>query len=125
MKFKDLAIRAALLSAVFAGPIYSRISAAQPAQDLHYQASCTVIESESLDGYVANLSPDTYLVQGMVRFRFYSADSMSRPELLVPTDSLIPPGKIVRVVRAQLTFELRPGETCRFTVNNAIRKQSS
>ena len=94
-----------------------------PVEELHYHASCSVIDSDSLDGYVSNLSTDTYLVQGEVRFKFVSANSMSRPEIVVQTDSVIPAGKTVLISHARLMLLLLPGETCRFYVKDVIRKQ--
>lgn len=96
---------------------------APPADERRYSASCSIIRPKTLEGYVSSLSTDTYLVQGEVRFRFDSAQSMSRPEILVQADGVIPAGKTVLVASAPQTFELLPGETCRFSVKGAIRKQ--
>ncbi|MFI5348672.1 MAG: hypothetical protein ACHQ2Z_03940 [Elusimicrobiota bacterium] len=94
-----------------------------PGAALHYQASCSVIDLNSIDGYVTNLSTDVYRVQGQARFKFRLASSMSHPQILVTTDSAIQPGETARVSRARLAFTLLPGETCLFDVKAAIRKE--
>jgi hypothetical protein len=76
----------------------------------------------SVEGYVTNQSPDPYAVNGQVRFVFSAQDSMSRPAIVTPADSLIPPGQTVRVTSVKLTFRPQAGETCRFEVEGALRK---
>lgn len=89
---------------------------------LYYQATCAVIESSSVDGYVSNLSQDVYQVYGNARFTFTSTYSMAHPDILVQVNGIIPAGQTVRVARARLAFQLRPGESCAFDIKNGIRK---
>jgi hypothetical protein len=98
------------------------IARAQAPGDLRYTTNCVVVELNSVEGYVTNQSPDPYAVNGQVRFVFSAQDSMSRPAIVTPADSLIPPGKTVRVTSVKLTFRPQAGETCRFEVEGALRK---
>ena len=89
---------------------------------LRYETSCAVIDSNSVDGYVTNQSPDVYQVTGQVRFVFSAANSMSRPAIVYAANSMVQAGQSVRVARVKLAFQPLPGETCRFEVKDAIRK---
>ena len=80
------------------------------------------VDSNSVDGYVTNLGSDTVQVTGEVRFIFSEENSMSRPAIVYPANTLVPAGQTARVARVKLAFQLRPGETCRFEVADAIRK---
>jgi hypothetical protein len=99
------------------------LAAAQPpAAFLHYDSRCG-LNGTSVDGYVTNLSQDAYQVSGAVRFIFVRSNSMSRPGITATADSLIPPGQTVRVASVQLAFQPDYGDTCRFDVAGAVRKQ--
>ena len=89
---------------------------------LRYATDCIVIGSSSVDGYVTNQSTDTYHVVGQVRFVFSAADSMSRPAIVEAESSAVPAGQTARVARVKLAFQPLPGESCRFEVKDAIRK---
>ena len=114
---------AALSGAVLAslGTVRKTPSSADPG-GLYYQATCAVVEANSIDGYVSNLSQEAYQVYGQVRFTFSAGNSMSHPDILVPASGIVPPGQTLRVARARLAFQLRPGETCAFDVKNGIRR---
>lgn len=94
----------------------------RPPGDLRYATRCVVVESASVEGYATNQSLDVYEVVGQVRFVFASGDSISRPAITTPANSLLPPGQTVRVVSAKLAFRPQAGETCRFEVEGALRK---
>ena len=98
------------------------LTAQVPPPLLRYHTSCALHESRSVEGYVTNLSGDMYQISGKVRFNFYSANTMSHPELLLEANAFIPAGATVRVVQAQVFFQLTPGETCAFDVSAAIGK---
>ncbi|HEX4048967.1 MAG TPA: hypothetical protein VH309_14070 [Elusimicrobiota bacterium] len=87
-----------------------------------YTTRCEVIDASAVDGYVTNESPDAFQVAGQVRFIFSAANSMSRPAIASPANSLVPPGQTVRVAHVKLAFQPQPGETCRFDVSDAVRK---
>jgi hypothetical protein len=125
MKMKNKIAGAAVVLAAAAGfgKAFGIPPVEAPAAALRYRASCSLVDFNSVDGYVSNLSPDTYRVAGAARFKFSTAKSMSHPDLLVQANGEIPPGETVRVSRSHLPFELLPGETCRFKVTGAIRKE--
>jgi hypothetical protein len=125
MNTKNKIAIAALVSAALLGLHEARgIPPVQtPETPLHYQASCSIVDFNSVDGYVSNLSTDVYRVQGQARFKFRLENSMSHPQILVTTDNVIQPGETARVSRTHLTFTLLAGETCRFDVKGAIRKE--
>jgi hypothetical protein len=110
---------AAVLAAYWAG-------AAGPAapggpDGLSYDTSCSIAEADWVEGFVTNQSVDTAQIGGQSRFVFQRAGSMSRPEIVVFVNALIPPSQTARVARARLTFQLRPGESCSFQIES-IRK---
>ncbi len=89
---------------------------------LLYRTDCAAAAPNTVDGFVTNGSQDAFQAAGEARFVFSTADSMSRPAVLVQVDSLIPPGATVRVARAYLAIILGPNEKCRFEVRGVIRK---
>jgi hypothetical protein len=96
--------------------------AAQQPVPLSYSTSCAVLDSGSADGYVTNLSEDTYQISGEVRLIFTRPGSMSRPAVTATADSLIPPGQTARVASVRLAFSPDPAGSCRFDVAGAIRR---
>jgi hypothetical protein len=94
-----------------------------PVAPLSYLTRCAVIESNSIDGFVSNQSPDSYRVRGEVRITFVAGGGASRPEMLVQSDVQVPAGETVRVARARLDPPLRAGETCRLDVEAALRRE--
>ncbi len=100
-----------------------RVSSAQaPPADLRYQTRCDVVDWNLVDGYVSNLSRDTYLILGEVRFTFFSANSMSRPQSLLIINRTLRPGETAQVAEAKMSPNLTPGEVCSFDVRAAIRR---
>lgn len=97
-------------------------AAAQPPAVLNYATSCAVIDANSADGYVTNLSTNTYQVTGPVRFVFSSPNDMSRPAIVYTANGIIPAGQTVRIARVKLAFQARPEETCQFEIKDAVRK---
>lgn len=97
-------------------------AAAQPPAVLNYATSCAIIDANSADGYVTNLSTNTYQVTGPVRFVFSSPNDMSRPAIAYTANSMIQGGQTVRVARVKLAFQPRPEETCHFEIKDAVRK---
>jgi hypothetical protein len=95
---------------------------AQPPGDLHFTTNCVVFEMDSVEGYVTNQSQDTYQVNGQVRFVFLAHDSISRPAIVTPANSMVPPGETVRVTSIKLTFRPQAGESCRFEVADVLSK---
>jgi hypothetical protein len=93
-----------------------------PAVSLRYATSCAVADPDVVDGYVTNASSDVYQVVGQVRFVFSSDKDMSRPAIVFPANTLVPPGQTVRVAHVKLAFQPLPGETCRFEAGETIRK---
>lgn len=93
-----------------------------PEPDLSYMTRCAYTEPSTLEGYVANLSRDAYMVSGPVRFSFYKSGSMSRPQLVLMVDGAVPGGETARLARASSGFPLDEGEICSFDVAGAIRK---
>ena len=125
MKRKRRSAFAALIGTALAAFAFERAVPKSSAQDgeLHYRTRCSLVEPNSLDGFVSNASQDTYQVRGEVRFKFVESNSMSRPEIVAPADSLIRGGETARVLRVPLSFALRPDEECVFDVAEAIRKE--
>ena len=116
---------AAALGAVALGSWKTAGGLASPADQpgaLSYQTRCALVDFNSADGYVTNLSADTYQVIGQARFVFSAANSMSRPAILFAANSMIPAGQTVRVARVKLAFQPLPDETCSFEVKDAIMK---
>jgi hypothetical protein len=118
-----------ILGALLGGAALAALGKAQgvfpppaPGSVLRYQTSCSLVEAGAADGYVSNMSGDEYSVRGEARFKFLQAGSLFRPELVVPVNSLIPPGTTVRVARARPAFDLQAGETCLFDVVKVIRR---
>ena len=105
--------------AVFLGAV--ALAAAAPPAVVNYATSCAVIGG-SADGYVTNLSTETYHVTGPVRFVFSSGIDMSRPSVGFTANSAIPPGQTVLVARTKLAFQPAPADACGFEVGEAIRK---
>jgi hypothetical protein len=109
-------------AALAAAALASWQSAGGQPSSLTYSTSCSVIDLNSADGYVTNLSPDTYQVSGPTHFTFTTANSMSRPAILYVANSIVQAGQTVRVARVKLPFVPLPEETCRYEVDSAIRK---
>lgn len=90
---------------------------------LNYLTRCAVVESNSIDGFVSNQSPDSYRALGEVRFVFTAGGGEPRSEILVQSNVQVPAGATARVARARLDHPLGAGETCRLDVEGALRKE--
>lgn len=85
--------------------------------ELRYDAHCLAAEQGWVEGVVTNSTGETGVATGQAKFLFYLAGSISRPELDVFVDAIIPAGQTTRVARARIVSELRPGEACAFVLS--------
>lgn len=88
---------------------------------LPFQTGCAPVDARTVEGFVMNHGTGVIRIDGLVRFNFTIANSMSRPAMLVQGSGTIPPGRTVSVARARLIFDLVPGEACQFDVGGAVR----
>ncbi len=86
-----------------------------------YQTSCEIVDSTTVSGIVTNPGPDFVRIDGLVRFIFTVADSMSRPTVQVQSALMVPPGRTVNVAVARIGSSLNPSELCRLDVSGAIQ----
>lgn len=92
-----------------------------PPGEVPYQTGCEAVDANTVEGFVKNPGTGIIRIDGMVRFSFTVANSMSRPSIQVQGAALVPPGRIVSVARARLVWSLLPNEVCQFDVSGAIR----
>lgn len=83
--------------------------------------ACVSVDETTVTGLVTNPGPDVLRVEGMVRFVFIAANTMSRPTIQVPSAVLIPPGRTMNVALARVGSSLLPSESCRLDVSGAVR----
>ncbi|MCM2303534.1 MAG: hypothetical protein NDJ72_02440 [Elusimicrobia bacterium] len=113
---------AVLGAAVMSGVVLERSKAQfTPPGSVPYQTGCEAVDATTVEGFVRNNGTGMVRVDGLVRFTFTVANSMSRPAVSVQGSALIPPGRTVSVARARLVWSLMPGETCQFDVTGALR----
>ncbi|MDD5301988.1 MAG: hypothetical protein PHS14_02680 [Elusimicrobia bacterium] len=86
-----------------------------------YATRCSVVDANTVEGFVTNLGPALLQVNGTVSFSFTVANSMSRPTVQAPGAALIPSGQTASVARAQLVWSLMPSEVCQLDVSGAVR----
>lgn len=86
-----------------------------------YQTGCEAIDPNTVEGFVTNIGTGILRIDGLVRFSFTVANSMSRPSVQVQAAALIPPGRTVGVAKARLVWSLMPGESCRLDLTGAVR----
>ncbi len=86
-----------------------------------YQTGCEAVDATTVEGFVTNPGTGIIRVDGIVRFTFTVANSMSRPTVQVPGAALVPPGRTVSVARARLVWSLMPSEVCQLDVTGAVR----
>jgi hypothetical protein len=124
MKILKPCLAAALAASVLASreSAADTPTAANPPAVLSFATSCAVVDEHSADGYVTNLSTDTYQVTGAAQFVFSSQNDATRPSLVTTANSMIPAGQTARVAHVKLASRPLPGEKCWFEVDDAIRK---
>ncbi|MDP3541575.1 MAG: hypothetical protein Q8T11_03815 [Elusimicrobiota bacterium] len=113
-------VAAALGAAAAAGSLLES-GGAQVPPGVMYQAACTAVDEMTVEGFVTNPGNGIIRVDGMVRFTFTVANSMSRPSVSVQVNVLVPPGRTMSVARSRLVWKLTPGETCQLDVSGAIQ----
>lgn len=113
----------AVLGAAFmSGAVLERGKAQfSPPSALPIQTGCEAVDATTVEGFVRNNGTGMIRVDGLVRFTFTVANSMSRPAVSVQGSALIPPGRTVSVARARLVWSLTPGEVCQLDVSDALR----
>ncbi|MBI2387106.1 MAG: hypothetical protein HYV14_14030 [Elusimicrobia bacterium] len=113
---------AALLAAVVSAAVLeSGTAQTSPPDAPGYQTACQAVDETTVEGFVTNPGTSMIRIDGLVRFTFTLANSMSRPTLQVPSSATIPPGRTVSVARAKLIWSLRPGEVCQLDLTGAVR----
>lgn len=123
MKRKSGWFAVAALGAAVASAVVLESGTAQfaPPPTGPYQTGCEAVDENTVEGFVRNNGTGMIRVDGLVRFSFTVANSMSRPAVQVQGAALVPPGRTVSVARARLVWSLLPGETCQLDVSGAIR----
>lgn len=123
MKSKAGWLGAAALAVAVATAVVLERGKAQvvPPSEPRYQTGCEVVDETTVEGFVKNPGTGLLRVDGIVRFSFTVANSMSRPTIQVPGNALVPPGRTVSVARAKLVWSLLPSEVCQFDVSGAIQ----
>lgn len=113
----------AALAAAAVSAVVLEKGAAQyaPPGSLPYQTGCAAIDATTVEGYVTNPTTGLVRIDGLVRFTFTMANSMSRPAVQVPGSALIPPGRTMSVARAKLLWSLQSGEVCQLDVAGAVK----
>lgn len=113
---------AVLCAAFVSGAVLERGKAQfPPPGGLPIQTGCEAVDATTVEGFVRNNGTGMIRVDGLVRFSFTVANSMSRPAVSVQGSALIPPGRTVSVARARLVWSLMPGEVCQLDVSDALR----
>jgi hypothetical protein len=92
-----------------------------PPAQAGFETRCAVVDATTVEGYVTNNGPIVIQVAGPVRFSFTVDNSMSRPTAQVQSAVVVPPGRTVRVARAQMAGSFLPSEVCQLDVNDAVR----
>lgn len=113
-------VAAALGAAAAAGSLLES-GKAQMSPGGMFQTGCTAVDETTVEGFVTNPGTGIIRVDGMVRFVFTVASSMSRPSVSVQVNVLVPPGRTMSVARSRLVWNLAPGETCQLDVSGAIQ----
>lgn len=113
-------VAAALGTAVGAASLQEP-SKAQVPPGVLFQTGCTAVDETTVEGFVTNPGTGIIRVDGMVRFTFTVASSMSRPSVTVHVNVLVPPGRTMSVARTRLVWSLAPGETCQLDVSGAVQ----
>ncbi|MBI2789847.1 MAG: hypothetical protein HYX59_14325 [Elusimicrobia bacterium] len=113
---------AALGAALVSGVVLERSKAQfSPPGTGPYQTGCEAVDETTVEGYVKNNGTGMIRIDGLVRFSFTVANSMSRPAVQTQGAALVPPGRTVSVARARLVWSLMPGESCQLDVTGAVR----
>ncbi|MDO8757366.1 MAG: hypothetical protein Q7J64_05095 [Elusimicrobiota bacterium] len=92
-----------------------------PLSEFPYQTGCSPVDGTTVEGFVTNPGTTLIRIDGMVRFTFTTANSMSRPSLQVMGSGLVPPGRTLSVARTRLAWDLLPNESCQFDITGAVR----
>jgi hypothetical protein len=113
---------AAVVAAVVSALVLERGTAQlSPPGTPAYQSGCQAVDETTVEGFVTNPGTGMIKIDGLVRFTFSVANSMSRPTLQVPASALVPPGRTVSVARAKLIWSLAPNEVCQLDLTGAVR----
>lgn len=106
----------------FLGSSLTRGSAqSMPPTEVQFQTGCAPVDPNTVEGFVTNPGTTIIRIDGMVRFSFTTAGSMSRPSLQVMGSAVVPPGRTLSVTRARLPWELGSNESCQFDITGAVR----
>ncbi len=106
----------------FLGSSLTRGSAqSMPPSAITYQTGCTSVDENTVEGFVTNPGTTIIRIDGMVRFTFSTASSMSRPSVQLMGSAIVPPGRTLSVARTRLAWEMLPNETCQFDIAGAVR----
>lgn len=112
---------AAVLGATVGAASLQEAGQAQMPPGGMFQTGCTAVDETTVEGFVTNPGTGIVRVDGMVRFTFTVAGSMSRPSVTLHVNVLVPPGRTMSVARTRLVWSLSPGETCQLDVSGAIQ----
>lgn len=113
---------AALFAAVASAVVLERVTAQMsPPGTPQVQTGCQAVDETTVEGFVTNPGTGMIKIDGLVRFTFSVANSMSRPALQVPASAMVPPGRTVSVARAKLIWSLAPNEVCQLDLTGAVR----
>lgn len=92
-----------------------------PPTEISYQTGCSPVDANTVEGFVTNPGTGIIRIDGLVRFTFSVANSMSRPSVQVQGSALVPPGRTMSIARARLVWDLLPNEACQLDVSGAVR----
>lgn len=121
MKTRSSWFVAAALGATVGAALLLEPGKAQAPSETVFQTGCTAVDEATVEGFLTNPGTDIIRIDGMVRFTFTVANSMSRPTVSVHVNVLVPPGRMLSVARTRLVWNLAPGETCHLDVSGAAQ----